>query len=431
MAVKQIVRKVEIRMEREIAAAVLGCTVLLMAGCSGTGRIEPKEQVIHLSVLAGQSTSDAGIEEMIDEKLAEAIPNVKLDWECVDWGESFNEELNARFAAGDIPDILIGKAQDAGYYSATGNLAPIDERFVEDLDKMARESVTIDGIAYGIPYNYWYQGVIYNKDIFAQYGLEAPETREELETIVETLEAGGETPFAGHYQENWTVGNITMQLMLNNIFANYPFWGDDFRKGKVNYTGNEMVEDCMESSRYMFNHTWEDAMLIDQAVCDSRFEQRGAAMYLTGSWSLQFSNLYQQADYYGIFPYPNLTGDAKLIRETNMTFMKSSVTEYGEAVDRIFELLMTDEELMGEILDYTQTFSVKKDYKANFKSCLQEELDSYEEKGQIIEANNGNTQLFWQFQNDVAEQELLWLRGNQELSDVLEYADAHRMESGI
>ena len=77
-----------------------------------TVRVTSETEDICLSVLAGQSTPDAGIEDMIDEKVAEILPNVRLEWECVDWGDNFDAELNARFAAGDIPDIIIGKAQD-------------------------------------------------------------------------------------------------------------------------------------------------------------------------------------------------------------------------------------------------------------------------------------------------------------------------------
>lgn len=47
----------------------------------------------------------------------------------------------------------------------------------------------------------------------------------------------------------------------------------------------------------------------------------------------------------------------------------------------------------------------------------------------MIEATVGNTQLIWFFQNDVAEQELLWLQKKQTLEDVLTYADEHRSES--
>ena len=68
-------------------------------------RSNEETEDICLSVLAGQSTPDAGIEDMIDEKVAEILPNVRLEWECVDWGDNFDADLNARFAAGDIPAV--------------------------------------------------------------------------------------------------------------------------------------------------------------------------------------------------------------------------------------------------------------------------------------------------------------------------------------
>lgn len=48
---------------------------------------------VTLTVLAGQSTTDAGIEDMIDEALAEAYPNITLEWECVDWGNDFQPKM--------------------------------------------------------------------------------------------------------------------------------------------------------------------------------------------------------------------------------------------------------------------------------------------------------------------------------------------------
>ncbi len=404
--------------------------VCMMSACGNLySQSNEKTEDICLSVLAGQSTPDAGIEDMIDEKVAEILPNVRLEWECVDWGDNFDAELNARFAAGDIPDIIIGKAQDVTHNYLTGNIAPIAPELLEDIEDTAKDTVTIDGTAYGIPYNLWYQGVIYNKEIFKQYGLSVPKTREELENIVEVLKANGVVPFASHFQENWSAGNMTMQFMLNDIFAKDETWGDAFRNGRENFLGNEVAASCMECSRYVLENSFEDALAVDQAVCDNRFDNGEAAMYVTGTWSLQFANQYEKSDAYGIFPYPNLTGDAKLIRETNMTFMKSADTKYPDEIDQIFQMLLSDEELMGEILNYTQTFSVKKGYTADFQSPLLKDIKAYEDSGQMIEATVGNTQLIWFFQNDVAEQELLWLQKKQTLEDVLTYADEHRSES--
>ena len=121
--------------------------VLILSGCTETKneeKVQEKEAIV-LSVLAGQSTSDAGVEDMIDEKIAEVFPDVKLEWECVDWGESFDAKVRARFAAGDIPDIMIGKAQDVKTYYSTGNLSAIDAELVEGIKEEALSPVEIGG----------------------------------------------------------------------------------------------------------------------------------------------------------------------------------------------------------------------------------------------------------------------------------------------
>ena len=405
-----------------IAISAYGC------GQEETKLSEQNEQVT-ISILAGQSTSDAGVEDMIDEKIAEVLPEVKLEWECVDWGEGFEPRLRARLASGDIPDIIIGKAQDVKTYYSTGSLAPIDKKLLQVIDENALETVTVGGNYYGIPVNVWYQGVIYHKPIFEKYGLEVPKTQEELLNIIQILKENNVTPFASHYLESWKIGNTTMQFMINEIFNQNPVWGDDFRAGKVNYQNNKVIEQCMENNKEILENSWDDALLIDQFTCDTRFEKQEAAMYLTGSWSLQFSNQYAGEGEYGIFPYPNLTGDAKLIRETNMTFMKSAATENGETVDKILKVLTQDKKLLEEILEFTQTYPVQEIEKYSFKSCIQNDVEEYEKNGEVIEAATGITQLIWPFQNEIASQEQLWLQGKKTLDNVLEYADEHREES--
>ena len=92
---------------------------------------------IMVSLLAGQSTSDAGIEEMINEVVAQKLTNIELDWECVDWGTQFHEQMRAKIAAGDIPDIMIGKAQDVATYASSGVIAPYSLEFSSLVEESA------------------------------------------------------------------------------------------------------------------------------------------------------------------------------------------------------------------------------------------------------------------------------------------------------
>lgn len=415
----------------DLSLAVILFCGLAFIGCGKNQEAErkPEEEII-LTVLDGQSTSDAGIEDMINEVVSEKFPNVKLEWECVDWGTQFDSQMQARFAAGDIPDIMIGKAQDVGNYCKSGNLASLSSRLTERIEREVIEFVTVDGEVYGLPYNAWYQGVLYNKKIFEVCNLKIPATLEEMKNIIEVLEENQITPFAGHFQESWNVGNMTMQLMMNDIFRYQEDWGEQFRRGETGFYGNPKLEKCFLQNQLIKESTWEDAMTLSQYECDSRFEAGDAAMYLTGLWSLQFANQYNAEGEFGIFPYPNQTGDACLIKETNLTFMKSADSQYEELIDDILYELITNEKLITDILEFTQTYSVIKGISTPGKSQVQQDIDRYEEEEKIIDVTGGNRQLIWIYQNEVAQKQLEWLKGNITLEEVLLYADSHREESG-
>ncbi|MDO4276089.1 MAG: extracellular solute-binding protein [Eubacteriales bacterium] len=416
---------------RHQAAAVIFCFILWITagGCAGRTEESRQEEKIVLNVLAGQSTSDAGTEDMVSDAVAEKFPDVQLEWECVDWGESFDDSMRARLSSGDIPDIIVGKSQDVAAYAETGILAEIHLSGTGNIYKEALDTAEIEGKLYGLPYNALYQGVIYNKDIFKANGLTVPKTRKELRKTVEILEQRGITAFAGHFQESWKTGNLIMQMMIGNIFSQRPDWGDDFRKGKETFTRSGEARLCMEEVKYIYDHSFEDASFLQQAESDKRFDEGKAAMYPGGCWSLQFVNQAQQEFHYGIFPYPNENGDSRLIRETNMTFMKSAFTRNGELVDDIFQLLMDDTRLMEEILEFTQTFSVRRDVEAGGQTCIWDDVYAYQESGDIVEAAVGNSQLIWNFQNNLAGETLRWLQGEITLEEVLAFADENREES--
>lgn len=419
------------RLKKEKLRLLFLLPVLLLAsGCREKVEIETKEKDdIILTVLAGQSTSDAGMEDMIDQWMKERHPDVRLEWECVDWGESFDAQVRSRFAAGDIPDIIVGKAQDVKAYAGTGNLAPMTEEVSSLIDREALEAVTVDGTVYGLPFNAWYQGVLYNKNIFRTHGIAVPKTLEELSQAEAALTASGITPFASHFQENWNLGNTTMQFMMNEIFCSTPDWGDQFREGRQNFSDSPKVGLCMENNKEILKNSWEDALNIDQYECDNRFVGGQAAMYLTGSWSLQFAGQYSSWDEFGIFPYPNEAGDARLLRETNMTFMKSAHTPYDGLITELFQEIFSDPQLQEEILDYTQTQPVVKGFVPAYRSCIQNDIEFYEQKGLVLDVTAGNNQLVWSYQNALAAQQLKWLKGEKSLKDVLAFADMHREES--
>ena len=395
----------------------------LAAGCgSGEGSGGDEEKVT-LTVLAGQSTSDAGIEDMIDEALAEKYPNIELEWECVDWGNDFQPKMQQYMQSG-LPDIMIGKAQDVATYAPQGVLGEIDSGYLDRGLDAARENVTIDGKTYGLVYNAMYQGVYYKKTMFEENGWEVPETLDDLQKIIDDCNEKGIIPFGSHMVDTWSIGNVTMQFAMNDVFNNNPSWGDDFRAGKVSFSDSEEMQTAYEYNKLIYDNTFPETFSTEQTDCDARMVQGEVAMKVSGSWSIQnFLDIDENFEF-GIFPFPNQTGDSKLIFEPNITIMTSADTEHQDEVNQVLELLTSDKELAVEILDYTKTASMLKDVTPTFSNPSQEDIDKYAAEGRIVDVTLGNNQLVWGgFQEENAKDIAAWLQGDITFEDCLKASD--------
>lgn len=432
-------------MRRKVVSAMLLLSMMagLFAGCgsrasestggnTGTAKEEGTEasdnsddagDEVTLTVLAGQSTTDAGIEDMIDEALAEKYPEVTLEWECVDWGNDFQPKMQQYMQSG-LPDIMIGKAQDVATYAPLGVLGTIDDTYLDKGLDAARENVTIDGSTYGLVYNALYQGVYYNKTMFKENGWEIPKTMDDLQKIIDDCNAKGITPFASHMVDTWSIGNVTMQFMMNDVFNHTPDWGDQFRDGKVSFSEDKNMQTAYQYNKLIFDNTFPETFSTEQTDCDAKMVLGEAAMKVSGSWSIQnFLDIDENFDF-GIFPFPNQTGDSKLIFEPNITVMTSAATEHQDAVDKVLDVLTSDTELATEIYDYTKTASMLKDVSPTFENPSQEDIDKYAASGDIVDVTLGNNQLVWGgFQEENAKYIASWLQGEISFEDTLKASD--------
>ena len=417
-------------MKRAYLVFILLAMCLLVTGCAIVPVPQPmqQEEKVLLTVLAGESTSDPGMAELIYERIEEAFPNVELEWENVDWGERFSVRLNAMISSGEAPDIIIGKAQDVQAFYPTGALGAFPKTLASRLVDEAVEAGMADGRLYGLVYNQLYQGVLYNKNIFWRYNFEVPQTEAELAAIVDRLNRVGQTPFAAHFQETWHTGNIMMQFAIGDVFSKEPDWGDRLRAGEVSFT-DPAYRGCAQKVTYQYENTWTDAMQVTQSESDLRFAGEEAVMYLGGSWSVQALKSVAPYRKIGIFPYPNSTGDAKLIAEPNITFMKGAATKHDALIDEIFEMLLSDEELARTVCAFTQTDTCLKGVEVDSLDMIREDIERYRAENRIVSASIGNNQLIWAFQYDCAELLLAHLRGEQTLDSVLTQWDLLRDQS--
>lgn len=409
---------------RKRAMSVFLAAAMITGTMTGTAvMVKADDEPVTLTVLAGQSTTDAGIEDMIDEALAEKYPNITLEWECVDWGNDFQPKMQQYMQSG-LPDIMIGKAQDVSTYAPQGVLGEIDSTYLDRGLDAARENVTIDGKTYGLVYNAMYQGVYYNKAMFKENGWEIPKTLDDLQAIIDDCKEKGITPFASHMVDTWSIGNMSMQFAMNDVFNKTPDWGDKFRAGEVSFSDSEDMQNALNYNKLIYDNTFEDTFSTEQTDCDAKMVLGDAAMKVSGSWSIQnFLDIDENFDF-GIFPFPNQTGDSKLIFEPNITIMTSANTEHQDAVNDFLDLMSSDKDLAVEILDYTKTASMLKDVTPTFNNPSQEDIDKYASEDMIVDVTLGNNQLVWGgFQEENAKDIAAWLQGQESLEDCLKACD--------
>ena len=414
--------------KRVISILMVGALAMgLVTGC-GSGENTQDSQgsskgssgkKVTLSVLAGQSTTDAGIEEFIDAALEKKYPEIKLEWECVDWGNDFQPKMQQYMQSG-LPDIMIGKAQDVSTYAPKGVLGEIDEKYLDRGLDAARENVTVDGKTYGLVYNAMYQGVYYNKQMFKDNGWSVPETQEDLQKIIDDCKAKGITPFASHMVDTWSIGNVTMQFMMNDVFNKDENWGDKFRNGETSFSDSKEAQTAYQYNKLIYDNTFS----TEQTDCDAKMVQGEAAMKVSGSWSIQnFLDIDENFDF-GIFPFPNQTGDSKLIFEPNITIMTSAQSEHQDAINKVLDVLTSDKDLAVQILDYTKTASMLKDVTPTFDNPSQEDIDKYANEGRIVDVTLGNNQLVWGgFQEENAKDIAAWLQGDETFEECLKASD--------
>lgn len=185
------------------ATAFTGCQKKNGAASASNGNVK-------LELYYYKQENQEGLKNIV-KAFEKANPGVTIDMLIIP--NDADSAISARAAQGALPDILQMQSYSrVKEYASKGFLADLSNE--EAMDRVLPSSlpaVSYNGKQYAVPMDYAGIGVIYNKDIFEKYGLEAPTTYRELEKVCRTLNDNNIVPFAGLLKENWSMGHfITM-----------------------------------------------------------------------------------------------------------------------------------------------------------------------------------------------------------------------------
>ncbi len=259
----------------------------------------------------------------------------------------YNAVLNSKLDAGSAGDLITCRPFDASLalYEA-GHLADLS-----DLEGMANFSdvaksawQTDDGSAtFCMPMASVIHGFIYNKDAFAELGLEVPETEAEFFAVLDKIkEDGTYIPMAMGTNDQWEAATMG----YNNIGPNY--WkGEEGRLALI--AGEQKLTDEPWVAPYRQLAKW-GAYLGDgyeaQTYPDSQniFTLGRAAIYPAGSWEISGFNNLVEFEMGAFKPPVEAAGDTCYISDhTDIAVGMNTKTEHPEAARTFLDWVGSEE----------------------------------------------------------------------------------------
>ncbi len=190
-----------------------GASSTSSSGTSGSTSETSQNEVqsgdtVNLKLFIAQPRFRETYESYIDAFAAEyeAETGIKVTYDLeMPSADTASEILKTRLSTGDDLDVFAFHAinEKAQYYKA-GYLEDLsDGEWIDGLYDSARSAVTYDGKVLGLPMESLTWGILYNKDMFEELGLEPAMTLSELEANAAAIAAAGYTPFLASYNESW------------------------------------------------------------------------------------------------------------------------------------------------------------------------------------------------------------------------------------
>ncbi len=210
----------------------------------------------------------------------------------------YNAVLNSKLDAGSAGDLITCRPFDASLsLYDKGHLAAVqDLEGMKNFSDVAKSGWSTDdgSVTFCVPMASVIHGFIYNKDAFAEVGVEVPTTEAEFFAALDKIKADGSyTPMAMGTNDQWEAATMG----YNNIGPNY--WkGEDGRNALIK--GTQKLTDEAWVAPYRQLAKWKDYLgdgFEAQTYPDSQniFTLGRAAVYPAGSWEISGFNT--QADF--------------------------------------------------------------------------------------------------------------------------------------
>lgn len=345
---------------KTVNAGILLCACVFLAGCGSNGKTT-------LEVFSTKMENQDILQQFADDYMADH-PDVTIDFQSPPDGSTV---LRTKLTKNRVPDVIF-MGGDATYKDLAGSGVLMDVSDMELVDKIQpayRQQLydrnkDQEEAMYGIPYATNAEGIIYNVDIFNQYGISIPKTYDELVQVCETLKANNVQPFYYTFKDAWTIGPFFMPLSANLSPEDFL---QDREKDKTTFadTQKEACEKLLELVQYgqkdIMGKSYDDGNIA--------FANGEAAMYAQGNWAItniQKSNPNVNLDMF-TFPTGNEEEENKVVSGIDVMTVISVDTKKEELAKDFINFVFEDKNMKIYMKDQF-AFSAMEGYDQEDKS---------------------------------------------------------------
>ena len=338
----------QLRWTAGISALVLSAT---LAGCSGSGS-GSGEATGELSVYIDSDPASVALWDGLTAAYAEANPDVKVTVETHPTGGEGDNLIKTRLATGEMNDLFWYNSGSLFQALAPEqNLVPLsDEPWADSLDENFKTVVSTDEALYGAPVGASFGfGIIYNKDIYEQLGLDVPTTMAEFDENNQKVKDAGMVPLVQTYGAAWT-SQVPILGDFYNVQSEDPEWAEKYTANEVKFAeepalaGFQHLQDAYDSD--FLNEDFASATYDDGVRMLAEGKAAHYPMLTSNVANAIGANFPDAAQTLGVFPMPgeDSASNGLTVGMPNGVYVPKS-TEGGqlEAAKEFLEWLVTPE----------------------------------------------------------------------------------------
>jgi raffinose/stachyose/melibiose transport system substrate-binding protein len=301
-----------------IFAAVLIVLSLMLSACGGAATEAPADEPVTLRVLIHQNPPMVEFVEGFNESFEAAHPNITIDLAVVN-ANDLSTVTQTRLTANDVDVVdMFAFTNAAQPYMA--NVDPpnwqtlIEADYLLDLSGQSfldnyypasiADAGTYDGKVYQINLGtVSYSGIYFNKDLFAEYGVDVPTTWDELVAACETFVAADIPCMTAGGKDGWPIF-VGAYGLIGSLYPDQAALVEGLWTGSLTWDDAKAMEMWDKMKVYAQEMMEPGASGIAGDAAPGRFASGAVAMFSGGTWYAAAIETAEPDFEWGYIPFP-------------------------------------------------------------------------------------------------------------------------------